>query len=229
MNTRWAGRLAPGVGYAAALTAGAILLGTRSAATRAAWQAWASTNLVNLRDHPVQAMVLSAFVSESDPTGWVVLALVGLITTAWVLGGWRTTLLVTAGHVVGTLVSEGILAYRIGTGAAPAGDRYLMDIGASYVVVCALAAGIAYGTWAGRALSAAGFLLVSPNLFGGLPQLEVSSVGHVWAIAVALGLGWPLWRSARKTRTTREARAARTVATGGPDETGATDAAPAST
>jgi hypothetical protein len=213
----WAGRLAPGLGYAAGLTAGAIVLGTRSAATRSAWQAWASTNLVNLRDHPVRALVVSAFVSESDPVGWIALGLVGLTATAWVLGGWRTTLLAAAGHVVGTLVSEGILAYRIGTGAAPAVDRHLMDIGASYVVVCALAAGIVYSRWPGRALSAAGFLLVSPNLFGGLPQLEVSSVGHVTAIAVALGLGWPLWRYARRSRPARAA-----------PETGATEPAPAS-
>jgi hypothetical protein len=102
--------------------------------------------------------------------------------------------------VVGTLVSQGILAYRVHSGAAPASDRYLIDVGASYVVVCALAAGIAYGTWLGRVLSAVGFLLVSPNLFGGLPSLEVSSVGHVCAILVALGLGWPLWRSARRAR-----------------------------
>jgi hypothetical protein len=186
------GRLAPGLGYAAGLAAGTAL------PHRDAILHWASTNLVNLRHHPVGALLVSAFVTESDPVGWIVLGVVGLTATAWVLGGWRTVLLVATAHVVGTLVSEGILAYRIHVGAAPRTDELLMDVGASYIVVCALVAGMAYGTWPGRLLSAVGFLLVSPNLFGGLPHLEVSSVGHVTSIAVALGLGWTLRRAARR-------------------------------
>jgi hypothetical protein len=106
--------------------------------------------------------------------------------------------------VIPTLVSEGILAYRIHAGAAPDADRHLMDVGASYIVVTALVAGIAYGTWPGRVVSAIGFLLLSPHLFGGLQHLDVAPVGHVCAIAVALGLGWPLKRGAARRRAVPE-------------------------
>jgi hypothetical protein len=189
----WADRFGLAVGYAAALAVGWFVAGNHED-----WLDWASTNLANLGDHPVSAMVGSAFVTEDPPFGWIALALVGLGATGWVLGAWRTAVLVSAAHVIGTLVSEGILAYRIHIGAAPGTDRHLLDIGPSYVVVCALAAGIAYGTWPGRILSAIGFVVVSPNLFGGLSSWEVSSVGHVTSIAVALALGWPLARSARR-------------------------------
>ena len=241
-----AGWLAPGLGYAAGLVGGWVLNGVLAAPVRAAWQAWVSTNLANLRDHPVHALVLSAFVTENDPLGWILLGAVGLGVTARLLGVWRTVLLVAAGHVIGTLVSEGIVGYRIAVGSAPDRDRYLMDIGASYVVVCALVAGIAYGTWAGRVLCATGFLLVAPDLFGGLRRLDLAPVGHACAIAVALGLGWILRRSAAEARARARARdqararardqararardRAATAAPAGTDDAGATPAAPAPT
>jgi hypothetical protein len=231
MRARW---LAPGLGYAAGLLGGWILNGVLAAPVRVAWRAWVSTNLANLRDHLVHALVLSAFVTGNDPLGWILLGAVGLGVTARVLGVWRAVLLVAVGHVIGTLVSEGILGYRIAMGSAPDSDRYLMDIGASYVVVCALVAGIAYGTWAGRVLCATGFLLVAPDLFGGLRRLDLAPVGHACAIAVALGLGWLLRRSAATARAPAQARAqpsARdaTAAPAGTDDAGATPAAPAPT
>jgi len=190
---RWADRLGVAVAYAVALAVGWFVAGSHRN-----WLDWASTNLANLGDHPVGAMVVSAFVTEDPPIGWIVLALVGLGATGWVLGAWRTAVLVATAHVVGTVVSEGILAYRIHTGTAPVTDRQILDIGASYLVVCALVAGIAYSIWPWRIASAVGFVVVAPNLFGGLPSGEVSSVGHVTSIAVALALGWPLARSARR-------------------------------
>lgn len=36
-----------------------------------------------------------------------------------VLGNWRTAVVCAAGHVVGTLVSEGIVGYRVSHGALP--------------------------------------------------------------------------------------------------------------
>jgi hypothetical protein len=190
----WIGRPAPAVGYAAGLGIGTALLGGRPAVVR-----FASTNLDNLHTHPVASLLLSAFVVEDSPVGWIVLGLVGLAAVGWVLGGWRTALLVAVAHVLGTLVSQGILAHRIASGAAPAADRAMVDVGASYVVVCALAAGIAYSRWPGRLACVVGFALVAPHLFGGLTRWEVPAVGHVCAIAVGLGLGWPLaWAATRR-------------------------------
>jgi hypothetical protein len=200
MTVRVFGRLAPGLGFAVGLLAGWVALAAVAAPTREAVLAWASTNLANLPDHPVGALVLSAFVTESDPVGWILLGFVGLTATAWTLGPWRAVLLVATAHVVGTLVSEGVVAYRVWAGMSPSSDRFILDIGASYVVVCALVAGIAYGTWPGRVLCAIGFALLAPNLFGGLQHLDVAPVGHVCSIAVALGLGWPMRRVATRTR-----------------------------
>jgi hypothetical protein len=191
-------KLGPAIGYPAGLAIGTLVVQTRSPATRDAWLAWISTNLANLRTHPVGSLIASAFVAVDSPVAWIVLGLVGLAATARVLGGWRTALLVSAAHVVGTLVSQGILAYRIGAGAAPDTDRHMSDIGASYVVVCALTAGIVSGRWPGRLLCAVGFALVAPDLFGGLRSWEGSAGGHVCAILIGVGPGWALRRSARR-------------------------------
>jgi hypothetical protein len=193
-------RLGVAVGYTVALVVTSLVFHTRSAAGRAAWLKWTSTNLVNLRHHPVGALVTSAFFAEGSMLNWAALALVGLGVVNWSLGNWRTVVLVAAAHVVGTLISEGILAYRIAAGAAAASDRYITDVGPSYIVACALVAGVAYGMRAWRLLAAVGFALLLPSLFGGLTTLEVSSVGHLCSVVIALLLGWPLWRSASRHR-----------------------------
>jgi hypothetical protein len=198
---RWVDRYSLAVGYAAGLVLGAVLLRAQSAPVQRHWLDWASTNLANATDHPVGALVVSAFLTEGEIRWWVPLALVGLGTVGARFGAWRTALLVGTAHVLGTVVSEGILAVRIGTGAVPASYRYISDVGPSYIVVAALVAGIAYARWPGRVLCAVGFAVLAPSLFGGLFALEVSAVGHVCAIAVALALGGWYAYSARYRRT----------------------------
>ena len=182
-------RFAVAVAYTFALAVGTALLHAQSRATRNAWLDWASTNLHNATDHPMSTLVVSALFTDGEMRGWLVLSLVGLGTVGWRFGAWRTAVLVAAAHVIGTVISEGILGIRIATGAVPATETHIRDIGPSYVVVAALVAGIAYGPWPARLACALGFALVAPDLFGGLPQLEVSSVGHVCAITVALATG----------------------------------------
>jgi hypothetical protein len=190
------------LGVALAYTIGFVLVDlifrTRSAAGRAAWLDGASTNLANLAHNPIGTLVASAFFAEGGLVSWAVLALVGLGVVNWSLGNWRTAVLVGTAHVVGTLVSEGILWYRMEAGYESADQWYIVDVGPSYVVACALVAGIAYGPRAWRLLAALGFVLVLPSLFGGLSTLEVSSVGHLCSVVIGLLLGWPLWRSASR-------------------------------
>jgi hypothetical protein len=181
--------------FAGTLAVTTLVLANLSAATRRSWLAWVSTNLANLHDRPLVVLVASAFLVDGDAVAWMALALVGLFATSRALGNVRTVVLVATAHVVGTLVSEGILAYRIANGAAPATDRFLLDVGPSYVVVCALVAAIAYGTWPGRIASAVGFALAAPQLFEGLTRFEVAAVGHTCAVLVALAVGYPLARS----------------------------------
>ncbi|NJC68255.1 hypothetical protein HC031_00760 [Planosporangium thailandense] len=193
--------------YVVALVATTLAFRTRSPDGRQAWLGWTSTNLDNLRHHPLPALVVSGLFTEGGLAGWALTALIGLGVTNWALGNWRTAALVVAAHVGGTLISQGILAYRIAGGRAPAGDRYIVDVGPSYVVAGALVAGALYGLGAQRLPAAAGFALFAPNAFLGLPALDVTSVGHLSAVIVAVAVGWPLWRSAR-SRAARPPRLA---------------------
>jgi hypothetical protein len=189
-------RLGVALAYTLVFVATDLIFRTRSATGQAAWLNRASTNLANLPHHPIGSLVLSAFLAEGDPWRWAALALVGLGVVNWSLGNWRTAVLVTTAHVAGTVISQGILWYRIGAGYEPVDQRHIIDVGPSYVVACALVAGIAYGPRAWRLLAGLGFMLLLPSLFGGLSTLDVAAVGHLCSVLIGLLLGWPLWRSA---------------------------------
>ncbi len=142
-------------------------------------------------------MVGSAFVTDDSVVDWVVLGFVGLTVAGGALGDLRLAALLAACHVDGTLVSEAVVGLQVRAGALPAGARTLLDIGPSYVVAPALVLGILHGRTVGRVLCGLCFALLAPHLFVGLGRLEVSSVGHVVAIAVALVAGPALVRDRR--------------------------------
>jgi hypothetical protein len=175
---------------------------TRSAQTQQVWRAWASTNLENLRHHPVAAIAVSAFLPDGYAWLWIILSFIGLAAAGRVLGNIRTAILALAVHVLATLVSEGILAARIAAGAVSPQARHVIDVGPSYVTVGALVAAIGYSTWPGRLLSAAGFAVVAPYLFVGLQDSGVAEAGHTCAVVLGLVLGYLL----RKSRTKAQAR-----------------------
>jgi hypothetical protein len=171
-----------------------VVAANRPPEVHTAWLVRGSTNLANLGERPVRVLVASAFLVEADPVVWVVLGAVGLGAVGWVLGFWRTTALVTASHLIGTLVSEGGLAELIRRGDRPVSDRYLVDVGPSYVVVCALVAGLVYGRWPGRVPAGLGVAVLVPYLFEGLFRFDVAAVGHVCAVVVGVLGGWLLTR-----------------------------------
>ncbi len=157
---------------------------------------WASTDVANLHHHPVSALIVSAFLPGGGFGGWVPLIALTMFGANRALGNARTALVVVAGHVLGTLVSEGIVAYRIAQGLLPAADDRIMDVGPSYVIVSAIVVAALFGTWPARAAAAACFalLVVAGDIFGGLSTLQVAPVGHVTAIAVSLLLAPLLMR-----------------------------------
>jgi hypothetical protein len=191
--------VAVGLGFSGLLVIVSLVDLANPARTRHAWREWASTNLTNLGHHPLASLVFSAFLPDGDTLVWIVLSLVGLAATGWVLGSARTALLAVTAHLLGTLVSQGILAWRIAAGAAPQQARHIVDVGPSYIVVCALVAAIAYSTWPGRLLSAAGFALIAPYLFYGLGDWGVAEVGHACAVVVGLVLGYLVRAGDRST------------------------------
>ena len=188
--------------YASAFGIVGSWMTARPAPVRDAWLAYLSTNLANLGDHPARALVGSAFVTDDGTVlSWVVLALVGMAAAGEALGNVRLAALLASGHVLGTLVSESVLGAQIQRGAAAPDAKLIIDVGPSYVVAPAVVLGLLLcPNLVGRAASGLGFALLAPHLFGGLRQLEVSSVGHVVAIGVALLAGPALARDRRSRR-----------------------------
>jgi hypothetical protein len=180
-------------GYLACFLATELVYTALSPHGRAALVAWASTNVANLEHEPVGPMMLSAFVAPDHGLTWPVLIALALPGAGRALGSGRAALVCAAGHVIGTLVSEGIIAYRVAIGALPQTDRYLTDVGPSYVVVAAIVVAVMCGTWPFRVAALVDFALLAfpGRIFAGLPQLDVSAVGHLTAAltaAAAVGL-----------------------------------------
>jgi hypothetical protein len=189
--------------YLALFVAADITLALLSPADGSAVRQWASTNLVNLRHDPLGSLVASAFIPGEQAIAWPFLIAAALFGAIRVLGNRRTLVVCVAGHVLGTLVSEGIAGYRIEQGLLPESAAHIIDIGPSYVVVAAIAVGLLYGSWPVRAVAAADLvlLIIFGGIFDGLTTFEVSAVGHTTSIAVAAVLGSVLvWRRVRATR-----------------------------
>ena len=167
---------------------------------RAAVAAWASTSVANLEHHPVGSLVLSAFIAGGSAWGWPLLIVLGMFGANRALGNRRLALICLAGHVIGTLVSEGIVAYRVDAGLLPVSSRYLLDVGPSYVVVSAIVLGLAFGSWPARLAAAVDLavLVLVGRIFAGLTSLDVAAVGHATAVAVAAGCALVIW--ARRAR-----------------------------
>jgi hypothetical protein len=149
--------------------------------------AWASTNVANLEHEAVGPLLLSAFVGPGNLLIWPVLIALAVFGANRALGNARVTLACVTGHVVGSLVSEGIVAYRVDAGQLPVTDRYLTDVGPSYVVLSAIVIAAACGTWFARAAAILGFavLVIGGHIFAGLSHLDVSAVGHLTALVTA--------------------------------------------
>jgi hypothetical protein len=170
---------------------------------------WASTNVHNLTHDPVGSIIVSAFFPVGALLIWPVIIALTVFGANAVLGNWRTLVTCGAGHVVGTLVSEGILWYRIVHGTMPAADRLIQDVGTSYVVVAAIGVALLWGSWLARAASAAAFLglIVVGQIFSGLARLAVAPVGHVTALFVGCTLGSYLaWQRRQGQQRPRPAR-----------------------
>jgi hypothetical protein len=184
---RWLRRYAFAGAYLACFVAVEFGYGAATPAAQARLIAWASTDVVNLEHEPVLPLVLSALVTPGNFAGWPVLIALAAFGANRALGNARTALVCLAGQVIGSLVSEGIVAYRVDADQLAGANRYLTDVGPSYVVVSAIVIALACGTWLARALAAVGLVvLVFPgHIFGGLSQLEVSAVGHLTAALIA--------------------------------------------
>jgi hypothetical protein len=169
--------------YLVATIIGAVL----PAHDRSAVAGWASTSVANLEQHPIGSLFLSAFISGEAVWVWPLLIALAVFGANRAVGHLRFLVVIAAGHVIGTLVSEGIVAYRVDAGLLPVSDRHILDVGPSYVVVSAIVLALAFGSWPARAAAAVdlALLVFAGRIFSGLGQMEVAAVGHATAIAVA--------------------------------------------
>jgi hypothetical protein len=173
---------------------------------------WASTNVHNLTHHPVGCLIASAFFAVGGVSVWPVAIAATLFGTNRVLGTWRTVVTCAAGNVVGTLVSEGILGYRIAHGTMPGSDRFIIDIGPSYVIMAAIPVALIWGSWRARAAAGITFLalIFGGQVFSGLASLSVTPVGHATALltgtTVGSALAWQRRRAAARATLNPSAR-----------------------
>jgi hypothetical protein len=205
------GRYAFACAYLACYLVTEVVYVLLSRSAQAALTAWASTNVANLEHEPAGPLVLSAFVGPGYLLVWPVLIALAVFGANPALGNARTALICVAGQVVGTVVSEGIVGYRVQAGQLPAADRYLTDVGPSYVVVSAIVIAVVCGTWLARAAAALDFavLVFGGHIFSGLSHLDVSAVGHLTALVTATAgvtlilarHGWPGPGATRPRRT----------------------------
>lgn len=176
---------------------------------RAAVLAWASTSVYNLEHHPARCLIASAFFPTSFLPAWPAVIALAMFAATSVLGSWRTALTCAAGQVVGTMASEGIVAYRVDHGRLPPADRFLLDVGPSYVVMAAIAIALLYGRWLAPAAAAADLLLLIfiGQIFAGLSRLEVAPVGHLTALGTgAIAATLFGWRQRRKAQVLNRLR-----------------------
>jgi hypothetical protein len=176
---------------------------------QAALLTWASTSVHNLEHDPVGCLVVSAFVPSGSELAWPLLIALALFGANHLLGNVRTLVTCAAAHIIGTLVSEGIVAYRVAAGTLPGADRYLVDVGPSYIVVAAIAVGLLWGNWLIRAAAALDFalLIFVGQIFEGLSHLELSAVGHLTALITGACLGSLLRWHRRRRQWPTKARA----------------------
>ncbi|WP_370085588.1 rhomboid-like protein [Streptacidiphilus sp. MAP12-16] len=98
-----------------------------------------STNLDELRHHPIKVLISSAFWTENPRFGiWFVIFNLFLVPVERWLGTLRWLAVVVVAHVVATLVSEGMVSILINEGALPRKTSHTIDIGVSYAVAGAV-------------------------------------------------------------------------------------------
>jgi hypothetical protein len=179
--------------YAAALLATNIWLEAASPSTEARVLQATSTNIAHLTHDPWFVIPASAFFTR----GGLLIALAGCLLCVGVLemtAGWRLTLAVAVtGHVVGTLVSEGVEAVRLAAGDVPDSARRLLDVGPSYVLVACAVTVIASTDVDPRLRIVCAVALAPVFVFTAwrLPSGRVDAIGHLTAALV--GMLWAFW------------------------------------
>ncbi|MFD5408959.1 rhomboid-like protein [Streptomyces nojiriensis] len=198
--------------YVCLLLVGHAWVGHGLSADRAATVlGYVSTNLDNLQDHPLRALLGSALFFDGTLTDVTSTDFVGTLITlglgvccflAWVEHRWgkaRAAAVFLGGHVAATLLTAVVITVALRHGWYPAEVRQAVDYGVSYGAQTVLAIGTLALPRRGR-LPWAAFVLAWP--LGGAdwsgPLPDFTTVGHLIAAALGFGLlGVPAFRRQR--------------------------------
>ncbi len=170
-----------------------------------------STNLDNLQDHPLSALLGSVLFFDGTLTDVTSAGFVGTLITmglgvccflAWAEHRWgkpRAVAVFLGGHVAATLLTAVVITVALQHGWYPAAVRQSLDYGVSYGAQSVLAIGTLALPRRGR-LPWAVFVLAWP--LGGAewtgPLPDFTTIGHLTAAALGFGLlGVPAFRRQR--------------------------------
>ena len=175
-----------GIAYTAMLLGGYIYWVLQSPHQRLAVLMDSSTDLAHLERVPWLVLPASSVWSGDAIGWWIVVTLMCLGALELIRGPLMTLVTGVVAHVVGTLVSQGIVAARIAAGELSSSARHVMDVGPSYVVASCAAAVIA-SPRAPRSLRIGCAVTIVPLFvaaFDFTDAAQVATIGHAVAIAV---------------------------------------------
>lgn len=199
--------------YLAGLAVVSTVFGRLSPHSQDRFDQWASTNVANLTHRPLSTLIVSGFIAEDGVLPWLLLTGTGLFLLVHRFGNIRGATIVISGHVIGTLISEGIVAYKIHEGVLPDADRTISDVGPSYIAAAALVAVILYAPelWQ-RGIALSAWLVAILSWFDGLSSGDVAAVGHLVSMLTGALLGG-LFLLLERVRRTHQTSAAAVQAT----------------
>jgi hypothetical protein len=177
-----------GIAYTAMLFGGYLWWVLQPAGQRMTILADSSTDLAHLERVPWLVLPASSIWSGND-IGWWIGATLLCLGALELAHGWVAPLVTgVVAHVVGTLVSEGLIAARIAAGELGTSARHVLDVGPSYIVASCAAAVIASPrTPRGmRILCALSIVPVFVTAFDFDDAGQVATTGHAVAIAVGV-------------------------------------------
>lgn len=162
---------------------------------------YVSTNLDNLRDHPVSSMLASVLFFDGTLTDFVSLDFVGTVIIlglgvicclSWAerrWGAWKAAAMFLTGHIVATLLTAVVIVVALRQGWYPEDVRHSLDYGVSYGSQAMLALAVLAMPWWARipwAVFALGWPLGGLVWVGPIP--DFATIGHVLGAIIGLVL-----------------------------------------